>query len=152
MRVRKDLTITAGLRWEGQINPQPTTPNPAYPITSSIPNDLKMWQPRLGIAWNVAGKGTTVVRLSAGLFDAHSPGYLMQKVFTDNGLNTLVLDTNVDPTLVNFLTVPKRVDALRRMSRLRWLALFSGSIRTTRIRGPARWPSRSSSSSIRTPK
>ena len=26
----------------------------------------------------------------------------MQKIFTDNGLNTLVLDTNVDPTLVNF--------------------------------------------------
>jgi hypothetical protein len=52
-----------------------------------------------------------VVRLSGGIFDAHTPGYLMQKVFTDNGLNTLVLDTNVDPTLVNFLTVPKRVDA-----------------------------------------
>ncbi len=111
MRVRRDLTITAGLRWEGQLNPQPTTPNPKYPITSRIPNDLGMWQPRLGIAWNVGGKGTTVVRLSGGLFDAHTPGYLMQKVFTDNGLNTLVLDTNVDPALVNFITVPKRVDA-----------------------------------------
>src|SRR5437762_3177174 len=61
-----------------------------------------MWQPRLGIAWNVRGNGTTVVRLSGGIFDAHTPGYLMQKIFTDNGLNTLVLDTNVDPTLVNF--------------------------------------------------
>ena len=110
MRVRKDVTITAGLRWEAQINPQPTTPNPAYPITRKIPNDLGMWQPRLGVAWNVRGNGTTVVRLSGGIFDAHTPGYLMQKVFTDNGLNTLVLDTNVDPTLVNFLTVPKRVD------------------------------------------
>lgn len=110
MRVRKDLTITAGLRWEAQINPQPTTPNPAYPITSKIPHDLKMWQPRLGIAGNVGNGGTTIVRVSAGMFDAHTPGYLMQKVFTDNGLNTLVLDTNVDPTLVNFLTVPQRVD------------------------------------------
>jgi hypothetical protein len=69
-----------------------------------------MWQPRLGLAWNVFGKDTTVVRMSGGLFDAHTPGYLMQKVFTDNGLNTLVLDTNTDPTLVNYLTVPKRVD------------------------------------------
>ncbi len=110
MRVRRDLTITAGLRWEAQLNPQPTTPNPAYPITRKIPNDTKMWQPRFGLAWNVMGKGSTVVRLSGGLFDAHTPGYLMQKVFTDNGLNTLVLDTNVDPTLVNYLTVPKRVD------------------------------------------
>lgn len=111
MRVRRDLTITAGLRWEAQNNPQPNSPNPAYAITRSIPNDLTMWQPRLGIAWNVRGKGTTVIRVSGGIFDAHTPGYLMQKVFTDNGLNTLVLDTNVDPTLVNFLTVPKRVDA-----------------------------------------
>ena len=110
IRLRKDLTLTAGLRWEAQINPQPTSPNPAYPITSKIPSDYKMWQPRLGLAWNVLGKGTTVVRMSGGLFDAHTPGYLMQKVFTDNGLNTLVLDTNTDPTLVNFLTVPKRVD------------------------------------------
>src|SRR5262249_12843477 len=110
LRIRKDLTIPAGLRWEAQINPQPSAPNQAYPITSKIPNDLGMWQPRLGIAWNVRGNGTTVVRISGGLFDAHTPGYLMQKVFTDNGLNTLALDTNVDPTLVNFLTVPKRID------------------------------------------
>ncbi len=112
IRLRRDLTVTAGLRWEAQLNPQPPSPNPKYPITMHIPNDLGMWQPRLGIAWSVFGKGTTVVRLSGGLFDAHSPGYLMQKVFTDNGVNTLVLDTNVDPTLVNFLTIPKRVDTL----------------------------------------
>jgi hypothetical protein len=74
MRVRRDLIITAGLRWDGQFNPQPTTPNPKYPITSRIPNDLKMWQPRLGIAWNVGGRGTTVVRVSGGLFDSAHAG------------------------------------------------------------------------------
>ncbi len=111
IRLRRDFTLTAGLRWEAQINPQPTSPNPAYPITKTIPNDTSMWQPRLGFAWNIGGRGTTVVRASGGIFDAHTPGYLMQKVFTDNGLNTLVLDTNVDPTLVNYITVPKRVDA-----------------------------------------
>ena len=40
MKVRKDLTITAGLRWDAQINPQPGTPNPKYPVTGHIPNDL----------------------------------------------------------------------------------------------------------------
>jgi len=112
IKARKDITITAGLRWDFQINPQPTTPNPAYPITKRIPNDLKMVQPRLGIAWNVGGRGTTVIRASGGIFDAHTPAYLMQKVFTDNGINTLALDTKVDPTLVNFLTVPNRIDTL----------------------------------------
>src|SRR5258706_11983046 len=36
----------------------------------------------------------------------------MAKVFTNKGINTLALDTKVDPTLVNFLTVPNRIDTL----------------------------------------
>ncbi|MEQ1947267.1 MAG: carboxypeptidase regulatory-like domain-containing protein [Bryobacteraceae bacterium] len=111
MRVRRDLTVTAGLRWEGQINPQPPA-NPAHPINGQIPNDLKMWQPRLGLAWNIAGRNKTVVRLSAGLFDARTPGYLMQRVFTDNGVDTVVLDAQVDKTLINYLTVPNALATL----------------------------------------
>ena len=105
-KVRSDLTITAGLRWEGQLNPQPTSPNPKYPFTGNIPHDLKMWQPRLGLAWNIGGKDRSVLRASAGLFDARTPAYLMQRVFTDNGLNTLFLDTATDPSILNFLKVP----------------------------------------------
>ncbi|MFN7919708.1 MAG: carboxypeptidase regulatory-like domain-containing protein [Bryobacteraceae bacterium] len=113
IKLRRDLTISAGLRWDFQLNPQPTNPNPAYPVlTGRIPNDLKMAQPRLGIAWNVAGKDTTVIRLSAGLYDARTPAYLMQRVFTDNGLNTLVLDTSTDSSVLRYLKVPNRIDAL----------------------------------------
>ncbi|MDQ6706767.1 MAG: TonB-dependent receptor, partial [Acidobacteriota bacterium] len=75
IKLRPDLTLTAGLRWDGQIEPQPDHPNPKYPITSQIPNDLKMWQPRLGIAYDVGAQGKTVVRLSAGLYDARTPAY-----------------------------------------------------------------------------
>ena len=32
--------MTAGLRWDGQWNPQPSHPNPAIPQTTYIPNDL----------------------------------------------------------------------------------------------------------------
>lgn len=112
LRLNRSVTVTAGLRWAGQINPQPTSPNPKYPITAKIPNDFKMWQPRLGVAWNIGGKGTSVIRLSAGLFDAHTPGYLMQRTFTDNGLNTLVLDSNTDPSVLSYVTVPNRINAL----------------------------------------
>jgi len=105
IRLRPDLTITAGLRWEGQVEPQPPA-NPAHPINGRIPNDLTMWQPRLGVAWNIGARGTTVIRASAGLFDARTPEYLLQRVFTDNGVNTLVLDSAVDPTLLTFLKVP----------------------------------------------
>lgn len=86
-KVSSNLSLNFGLRWEGQINPQPINPNPAIPETARIPNDLKQWQPRPGLAYDVGGKGDTVIRLSAGLFAARTPANLFQRVTTDNGLN-----------------------------------------------------------------
>lgn len=111
IKLRPDLTISAGLRWDGQVNPQPPA-NPAHPINGQIPNDLHMWQPRLGFAWNLHGNGKTVLRASAGLFDARTPGYLMQRVFTDDGVSTLVIDSNVDKSVLNFLKVPNPLASL----------------------------------------
>lgn len=85
-KVSDQLSLNFGLRWEAQINPQPVRPNPAIPLTARIPNDLKQWQPRLGLAYDVAGKGDTVIRLSAGIFAARTPANLFQRVSTDNGL------------------------------------------------------------------
>lgn len=87
-----NVTATAGLRWEGQYNPQPTRPNPSIPETARIPNDLKQFQPRLGLAWNVNGTGRNVVRLSAGIFAARTPANLFQRVFTDNGITAQAVD------------------------------------------------------------
>ncbi len=94
----KTLTVTAGLRWDAQWNPQPTHPNAAIPSTTYIPNDVNQWQPRLGVAWNPAVN--TVVRLSAGLYDAPTPATYFQRVFTDNGLNTVVADSYYDPQIL----------------------------------------------------
>ncbi len=96
------LTVTAGLRWDGQWNPQPSLPNPAIRATTYIPNDLSQWQPRLGLAWNPASN--TVVRLSAGLYDAPTPADLFQRVFTDNALNTVVADSYFDPQILPLVT------------------------------------------------
>ncbi|HEY8055476.1 MAG TPA: carboxypeptidase regulatory-like domain-containing protein [Terriglobales bacterium] len=98
IKLREDLALTAGLRWQGQWNPQPGRPNAAIPGTSLIPNDLTQWQPRLGLAWNPTRK--TVVRLSGGLYDAPTPATLFQRVFTDNGLNNVVADSYYDPSLL----------------------------------------------------
>jgi|NOAtaT_7_FD_contig_61_1114446_length_3214_multi_6_in_0_out_0_1 hypothetical protein len=88
VRLGKNFTLTAGLRWEGQWNPQPPRPNPALPQTGFIPNDLTMWQPRLGLAWDANGKGRTILRLSAGLFNSRTPATLFHRVFTNNNLLT----------------------------------------------------------------
>ncbi|HYO80391.1 MAG TPA: carboxypeptidase regulatory-like domain-containing protein [Bryobacteraceae bacterium] len=84
-RVRPDLTVNVGLRWEGQLNPRPDTGNEfllnnvrnfAFPLGSvdptQISDHLHQWAPRAGIAWS-PGAGRTVVRAQAGLFYAQNP-------------------------------------------------------------------------------
>ena len=102
LTLTKKLTLTAGLRWDAQWNPQPTQPNASIPSTTRIPNDLNQWQPRVGVAWNPATN--TVVRLSAGLYDAPTPATHFQRVFTDNGLNTIVADSYYDPPILQLLS------------------------------------------------
>lgn len=106
MNLRRNVTINWGLRWEGQWNPQPTRPNPAIHSTSVIPSDLNMWQPRLGLSWAPGRQGRTVVRLSGGLFSARTPANLFQRVFTDNGITTVSVDTRTDPVLLTYLKFP----------------------------------------------
>ncbi|MEP6783329.1 MAG: TonB-dependent receptor, partial [Acidobacteriota bacterium] len=111
-QVSNQVTVTAGLRWDGQVQPQPPRPNPNYPITSFVPNDMKMWQPRLGVAYDVGGHGRTVVRLSAGQYDSRTPGYLLQHGFTDNGVDVLTLDSKTDPSVLTYVKFPNAITSI----------------------------------------
>ncbi len=96
--LRPRLTLTAGLRWAGQWNPQPPHPNPAITQTQIIPNDLAQWQPRVGLAWTPTAK--TIVRASAGLYAAPTPATFFHRVTADNGLQTIVADSYFDPQVL----------------------------------------------------
>ena len=99
-----NLTVNYGLRWEGQKEPDPITPpsqvffsgfigktvtNPqgtfAFPSDGKIPSDFKMFQPRLGMAWDVKGDGKDVLRASAGLYYARIPGLNLASARSTNG-------------------------------------------------------------------
>jgi len=67
-----------------------------------IPHDLKQWQPRMGLAWNP--KTNTVVRVSSGLYAAATPTNVFQRIFTDNGINTVVADSYFDPEILPLVT------------------------------------------------
>ena len=99
-----NLTINYGVRWEAQIQPDPITPPDQvffapligttsttaagtfeFPSDGTIPSDYSMFQPRLGIAYDVKGDGKSVVRANAGLYYARIPGLNMASARSTNG-------------------------------------------------------------------
>jgi TonB dependent receptor/Carboxypeptidase regulatory-like domain len=93
-------TINYGLRWEAQIEPDPITPpasvffapfigatskGQAFPSDGKIPSDWKMFQPRLGFAYDVDGSGRHVLRASAGVYYARLAGLNLASVRSTNG-------------------------------------------------------------------
>jgi len=99
-----NLTVNYGVRWEGQKEPDPITPPSqvffagfigqtvtnatgtyTFPSDGKIPSDWKMFQPRLGIAWDVNGDGKDLLRASAGLYYARIPGLNLASTRSTNG-------------------------------------------------------------------
>ncbi len=86
-RLTPRLTLTAGFRWEGYVNPKSDTSNStlynqvknfAFPIgltndPANLPNNYDQYMPRLGLAWDPAGNAKTVIRANAGFFYAPTP-------------------------------------------------------------------------------
>jgi hypothetical protein len=94
----RNLTLNAGLRWEGHQSPPMLTPasetpyaryfsDPRFPTdTGEIPDDWSGWQPRIGLSWDPRGDGRTAVRGTAGLFKARTPGLVWANPRTANGV------------------------------------------------------------------
>ncbi len=99
-----NLTLNYGLRWEAQYQPDPITPPDevffngfigrtvtnttgtyTFPSDGTIPSDLKMFQPRLGIAWDMQNDGRRVLRATTGLYYARIPGLNLASARSTNG-------------------------------------------------------------------
>jgi hypothetical protein len=86
----EQLTLDFGLRWEGTFNPEPPNPNPAFPLTNQLYDDKDNFQPRFGIAYDLFGDGTTVVRGAAGVFYGVTPSIVFANVWFNNGYTGVV--------------------------------------------------------------
>jgi hypothetical protein len=72
-RVRPNVTVSPGFRYDAQFNPeyQPATlPQFRAPGATSIPSDVRQFQPRLGLAWAVTSDNRTIVRAGSGIYYA----------------------------------------------------------------------------------
>jgi len=109
-KLKRNLTVNYGIRYEAQFQPTPDEPNPNLPQSDQIPDDTNNFGPRLGIAWDPWDDGKGVVRVNAGVFFSRTPALLLVSPFTNNGQAQLQLTFTPTspgrPTFPNVLSAP----------------------------------------------
>jgi len=101
-QVTSRLTLNYGLRWEAQFFPDPVIPptktlyapylsNPKFPSTGYLPNQTTQFQPRFGFAYDILGGGKSVLRGSAGIFNARQNMLTQVGPITTNGVQQQTL-------------------------------------------------------------
>ncbi len=90
-KLRKDLTLSLGLRYDVQSFAQPAVQNPDPQLlaagidTSFLKTDKNNLGPRIGLAWNPNSR--TVVRAGYGLFYGRTPSIMVGTAHSNNGIN-----------------------------------------------------------------
>jgi hypothetical protein len=101
-QVTPRLTLNYGLRWEAQFFPNPVIPptktlyapylsDPRFPSTGYLPNQTTQFQPRFGLAFDILGNGRSVLRGSAGIFNARQNMLTQVGPITTNGVQQQTL-------------------------------------------------------------
>ena len=120
-QVRPNLTLSFGLRWEAQIFPDPVVPpaqtaygiflsDPRFPSDGTLHNQTKEFQPRLGFAWDIGGKGKSVLRGSYGIYYARQNMLTQVGSITTNGVQQqtiaggLFANPSIHPTWPGLVT------------------------------------------------
>ncbi|HEX6730904.1 MAG TPA: TonB-dependent receptor [Pyrinomonadaceae bacterium] len=107
-RIWPNFTLNYGLRWEAQIFPETTVPpsqtaygiflnDPRFPSDGTLHSPKKQFQPRVGFAWDISKKGTSVLRASYGIYYARQNMLSQVQSITTNGVQqqTIFLNTPI---------------------------------------------------------
>lgn len=93
------------------MNPQDTAygiflSDPRFPSDGTLPSDKKMFQPRLGFAWDIASNGKSVLRASYGIYNARQNMLSQVGSITTNGVQQQTLFANTDNIRQGFTAAP----------------------------------------------
>ena len=119
----KRVTLDLGLRWDGTWHPRvfvepedtffaPYLDDPRFPSNGRIPDDLDNLQPRLGLAWNLAGDDGTVLRANAGSYVARIPVLVFAQHRATNGaFQQTLFRSSTAPELGPVPPIDRQIDA-----------------------------------------
>ncbi|HET6891630.1 MAG TPA: TonB-dependent receptor [Pyrinomonadaceae bacterium] len=104
-RVWPNFTLNYGLRWEAQLFPDPVVPpqetayglflnDPRFPSDGTLHDQKKMFQPRVGFAWDIASNGKSVLRASYGIYNARQNMLTQVGSITTNGVQQQTIFRN----------------------------------------------------------
>ncbi len=87
-KVRPNVTLNLGFRWEAQYQPDPITApsasaygqfinDPRFPSNGTIPDATDGYSPRVALSWSPGKDGKTAIRLGGGIYYARIPGLVV---------------------------------------------------------------------------
>jgi Carboxypeptidase regulatory-like domain/TonB-dependent Receptor Plug Domain/TonB dependent receptor len=104
-QIFSNLTLSYGLRWDAQTFPDPVIApamtaygkylsDPRFPSDGTLPSQWKMFQPRVGFAWNIAGNSKSILRASWGIYNARQNMLSQVGSITTNGVQQQTIFRN----------------------------------------------------------
>jgi hypothetical protein len=114
-QILSNFTLTYGLRWEAQLFPDPTVDpqdtaygkflgDPRFPSDGTLPDQKKMFQPRVGFAWDLLKNSKSVLRASWGIYNARQNMLSQVGSITTNGVQQQTIFVNTDLIRQGFAT------------------------------------------------
>ena len=108
-QITRNFTLNAGIRYDLQtFEPGQLISNPLYPASGRVPTDMNNFSPRIGFAYSIGEKRTTVIRGGGGLFYMPIPAMYASQVALDNGIqgSQLFLNLMIPAQAALFPTYP----------------------------------------------